>query len=120
MQTDVGKRPGDLPRTGLRHEHLSVEALREFQEATCLVHGRADDRKVEPPLRSNIAVRDLAEVESDAVVDRLSVSTPPRLVLLLRSMTEFLNGCQGALAGRLAGLPSGDRKHCQHCVSNEL
>ena len=51
-----------LPRNGLRDEHLTVQALGQIQEPAGSVHGRANDREIEPVPSPDIAIGHLADM----------------------------------------------------------
>src|SRR4051812_49307344 len=58
--------PGDA----LRQQHLAIELLAKRFHAAHFVDGRTDNGEVEAPGGANVAIDDIAEVESDGEVQR--------------------------------------------------
>ena len=70
-------------------EHKAVtELLAHFLKRYDLVHGRANDREVEPSCRPYIAVGDFANVECQTELKALSVHTP-----FAESRSDSQRGC---------------------------
>ena len=67
MAPEIVQRLIHLPRNSVRDEHLPVQPLGQIQEPTGPVHGRTDDRKIQPVCGADIAVSHLANMQGQAM-----------------------------------------------------
>jgi hypothetical protein len=62
MAPKIDQRLIQLPRNGVRDQHLLVQPLGQIQEPAGPVHGWADDREVQPARSANVAIGHLADM----------------------------------------------------------